>query len=230
MCGRFTQYGSWTEIYEWLNLIGPALEARPRYNIAPSQEAAVVRAEEGGRRLAMLRWGLIPGWARDPAIGNKLINARVETASVKPSFRTAFRVRRCLVPTDGFYEWTRRGKLRQPWLIGSKDGGPFAFAGLWESWALPEGVTLGGSLAEYRTGDLVETFTILTTAANTTLRSIHHRMPVIISPDEFGPWLSGASVSLGPAPEDLLAVHPVSPRVNSPRHDGPECISPIALS
>ena len=95
---------------------------------------------------------------------------------------------------------------------------------------MPEGVTLGGSLAEYRTGDLVETFTILTTAANATLRSIHHRMPVIIAPDEFGPWLSGASVSLGPAPEDLLAVHPVSPRVNSPRHDGPECISPIVLS
>ena len=126
----------------------------------------MVRNEEGERRLSMLRWGLIPAWAKDPGIGHKLINARAETAAVKSAFRAALSKRRCLVPVDGYYEWRREGSVRQPWLIARRDGGPMAFAGLWERWRVPEGAVLRGSLAERRPGDVVETFTILTCDAD----------------------------------------------------------------
>ena len=161
MCGRFTQRFSWREVHTFLRLgtPGPALNLRPRYNLAPSQNAAVVRDEDGERRLSMLRWGLIPGWAKDPSIGNKLINARAETAAVKPSFGAAYSKHRCLVPADGFYEWRREGEVRQPWLIAPREGGVVAFAGLWERWRVPEGAVLRGSLSERRSGDIVETFT-----------------------------------------------------------------------
>ena len=132
MCGRFTQRLSWAELHELMDLIGAPLNLQPRYNVAPSQNVAVVRATANGRRLSLMRWGLIPSWAKDPAIGHKLINARAETAAEKPSFRTAFRHRRCLIPADGFYEWQRRGGTRQPWLFRLSNGAPFAFAGLWE--------------------------------------------------------------------------------------------------
>ena len=227
MCGRFTQRFSWRQIHALLSLDGPAPNLRPRYNLAPSQSAAVVRTEDGERRLSMLRWGLIPGWAKDPSIGNKLINARSETARTKLSFRSAFARRRCLVPADGFYEWTREGTVRQPWLIAPRDGAILTFAGLWEHWRVPDGLTLRGSLAERRAGDVVETFTILTTEANRTMRALHHRMPVILAPETVDTWLAGNDVPLGPAPEDLLAMHLVSTRVNSPRHDDAECIAPL---
>ena len=224
MCGRFTQRFSWREIHALLSVGGPAPNLRPRYNLAPSQNAAVVRCDDGERTLSMLRWGLIPAWAEDASIGHKLINARSETAATKPSFRVAFSKRRCLVPADGFYEWTREGAVRQPWLIAPRDGTLMVFAGLWEQWRVPEGAVLRGSLSERRPGDVVETFTILTTEANRSVCALHHRMPVILAPESFEPWLVGADVALGPAPEDLLRIHRVGLRVNSPRNDDPACV------
>ena len=144
MCGRFTQRFSWRQVNAFLRLSGPAPNLRPRFNLTPSQDAAVARNDGGERRLSMLRWGLIPVWAKDPGIGHKLINARAETAGTKPLFRGAFASRRCLVPADGFFEWRRDGAVRQPWLVAPRDGGLMAFAGLWERWRVPEGAILHG--------------------------------------------------------------------------------------
>ena len=130
MCGRFTKRFSWSEVQDWLSFITTPVNLVPRYNVAPGQQIAVVRAEDGGRCLAMMRWGLIPAWAKEPDIGYRMINARSETAWTKPSFRAAWRSRRCLNPADGFYEWTGERKARQPWLIEMKGGGIFYFAGL----------------------------------------------------------------------------------------------------
>ena len=221
MCGRFTQRLSWAELHELMDLIGPPRNLRPRYNVAPSQDVAVVRAADGGRNLSMLRWGLIPAWAKDPAIGYRLINARSETVEEKPSFRSAYRRRRCLTPADGFYEWQRLGKIRQPWLFGLRDGAPFAFAGLWERWTVPEGAALTGSLAELGAGDPVETCTILTTAANETVAPVHGRMPVILPRDACDPWLAGEDVSLAPFAADAMTAHPVSTRGQQARQRRP---------
>ena len=230
MCGRFTNRFTWKELHERLDLIGTPLNLRPRYNVAPSQDVAVARATEEGRTLAMLRWGLIPAWAKDAAIGNKLINARSETAAEKPSFRSAFRHHRCLIPADGFYEWQRRGGTRQPWLFGLQDNAPMLFAGLWERWTVPEGVALTGSLAERSAGDAVETFTILTAAANDTVAPVHGRMPVILPRDAWDAWLAGEEVPLGPYPADAMTAHPVSTHVNRPANDDPRCVEPISLN
>ena len=238
MCGRFTQRMTWRELHERMDLIGAPLNLRPRYNVAPSQDIAVVRAAEpgsgsgpdDGRTLAMLRWGLIPAWAREPNIGYKLINARAETAAEKPFFRSAWRHRRCMIPADGFYEWKREGKTRQPWLFGLQDGAPFAFAGLWECWTVPQGAPLTGSLAERGPGDTVETCTILTTAANETVAPVHGRMPVILPRDAYGPWLAGEDVPLAPYPADAMTAHPVSTLVNRPANDDPRCVEPVALT
>ena len=230
MCGRFTQRLSWRELHELMDLVGTPLNLRPRYNAAPSQDVAVVRAAEEGRTLAMLRWGLIPAWAKDPAIGHRLINARSETAAEKPSFRAAFRNRRCLIPADGFYEWRREGKTRQPWLFGLQDGAPFAFAGLWESWTVPQGATLTGSLAERGPGDAVETCTILTTPANETVAPVHGRMPLILPPNAYSSWLAGEDVPLAPYPADAMTAHPVSTHVNRPANDDARCVEPVALT
>ena len=230
MCGRFTQRLSWAELHELMDLIGPPRNLRPRYNVAPSQDVAVVRAADGGRSLSILRWGLIPAWAKDPAIGYRLINARSETVAEKPSFRSAYRRRRCLIPADGFYEWQRLGKIRQPWLFGLRDGAPFAFAGLWERWTVPEGAALTGSLAELGAGDPVETCTILTTAANETVAPVHGRMPVILPRDACDPWLAGEDVSLAPYAADAMTAHPVSTLVNRPANDDPRCVEPVSLT
>ncbi|MDE0096741.1 MAG: SOS response-associated peptidase [Gammaproteobacteria bacterium] len=224
MCGRFTQISSGREVHAVMGLDGPEVDLRPRYNIAPSQNAAVVRNDAGGRQLSMLRWGLIPTWAKKPDIGNRLINARAETAAEKLSFRAAFSQRRCIVPADGFYEWRRECAVRQPWYVTTRGGEPMAFAGLWEHWRVPEVAGLQGSLADCQPNDIVETFTILTTGANGAMQSIHHRMPVILSPEAIRPWLAGEEVELGSAAEDLLMMHRVSRHMNNPRHDGPECI------
>ena len=230
MCGRFSNRFTWKELHERLDLIGTPLNLRPRYNVAPSQDVAAVRASNGARTLAMLRWGLIPSWAKDPAIGHKLINARSETAAEKPSFRSAFRHRRCLIPADGFYEWQRRGGTRQPWLFGLRDGAPMIFAGLWERWTVPEAAALTGSLAERSPSDAVETCTILTTAANETVAPVHGRMPVILTPDAWSPWLAGEQVPLGPYPADAMTAHPVSTHVNRPANDDPRCVEPVSLT
>ena len=221
-----------------MDLIGTPLNLRPRYNVAPSQDVAAVRAAGPGsqsragigRTLAMLRWGLIPGWAKDHAIDHKLINARSETAAEKPSFRSAFRHRRCLIPADGFYEWQRRGGTRQPWLFGLRDGAPMIFAGLWERWTVPEGAALTGSLAERSPGDTVETCTILTAAANETVATVHGRMPVILAPDAWDAWLAGEAVPLCPYPADAMTAHPVSTHVNRPANDDPRCVEPISAN
>ena len=230
MCGRFTNRFSWKELHERLDLIGAPLNLRPRYNVAPSQDVAVARATPDGRTLAMLRWGLIPAWAKDSAIGHKLINARSETAAEKPSFRSAFRHRRCLIPADGFYEWQRRGGTRQPWLFGLRNGELLVFAGLWERWTVPEGAALTGSLAERGPGDAVETCTILTTAANETVVPLHGRMPIILPRDAWDAWLSGEDVPLTPYPADDMTAWPVSTHVNRPANDDPRCVEPISLN
>ena len=226
MCGRFTQRYAWSEVLAAFDLGGPAANLRPRYNVAPSQNVAAVRRHADGRRLSPLRWGLIPSWAREPNIGYKLINARAETAHAKPAFRAAWRARRCLIPADGFYEWTRRGGEKRPWLIEPADGVPFAFAGLWERWTVPRGVALTGSLAGFGPGDVVETCTVLTTAANEVVAPIHDRMPVILDRQAFDPWLAGAAVPLGPCPPQGMIARPVSTVVNSPANDDPRCVAP----
>ena len=229
MCGRFTQRLSWVELHKLMDLIGAPLNLQPRYNVAPSQDVAVVRASASGRRLSMLRWGLIPTWAKDPAICNKLINARAETAAEKPSFRTAFRHRRCLIPADRVYEWQRRGGTRQPWLFSLRDGAPFAFAGLWERWSVPASTALTGSLAERNPGDAVETCTIITTTAKETVAPVHGRMPVILPPNHYGLWLAGEEVPLAPYPAGNMTAHPVSTFVNRPANDDPRCVEAALL-
>ena len=221
MCGRYSlttpmeAVGRLFQVAERPNL-------KPRYNIAPSQDAPVVRAgEAGGRGLESMRWGLIPSWAKEARIGYKMINARAETVAQKPEFRGAFRQRRCLVPADGFYEWRKLGKVKQPYRITLAEGGPFAFAGLWERWRAPD-------------GQAVSSFTIITTEANRPLRPIHDRMPVILDPADYDAWLDTAGVGpeeavrpLRPYPDQRLAAVPIGTRINSPRNDDAACIVPL---
>lgn len=195
----------------------------PRYNIAPSQPVAIVRPDaKGERELALVRWGLIPAWVKDPREFSLLINARGETALEKPSFRAAMRHRRCLVPADGFYEWTGPAGDKRPRLFRPKAGGPMAFAGLWESW-------LGAD------GSEIESMAILTFAANVTVAAVHDRMPVILAPEAFGLWLDVKAISakdahmlLQPAPRNFLEVVAVGKAVNNPRNEGPELQRPVA--
>jgi putative SOS response-associated peptidase YedK len=228
MCGRYTLSTPTDEIAALFDLSTQLdLPALPeRYNVAPTQEAAVVRVVAPGtpRRLDLLRWGLVPYWADDLSIGNRMINARSESVADKPAFRRSFRRQRCLVATDGFYEWKKEGKLKQPYHIRRKDRHPFAFAGLWERWKNPE-------------GNLLDTFTILTTSANDLLRPLHDRMPVIVDRRDFALWLDPEVTDpavlqplLAPAPPDEMETVPVSRTVNSPAYDGPGCIAPLVES
>ncbi len=220
MCGRFVLLSSGEALAEAFGVAAPELSAR--YNIAPTQEVFAVRAGAGHRELARLRWGLVPSWSRDPKAGNRLINARSETVENMPAFRAAFRRRRCLIPADGFYEWraVEGRKAKQPYYISLKGGGPFAFAGLWEQWH-PEQENL-------------QTCTILTTEVNVLVRPLHERMPVILPPEAYDLWLDPATVAperlqplLRQYPAQAMVAHPVGARVNSPRHDGPDCILPV---
>jgi len=222
MCGRFTLFEPDKVLAREFGVADlPSLTAR--YNIAPSQPVAAVRAAAAGsgREFAFLRWGLIPSWAKDPSIGERLINARAETAREKPSFRNAFRKRRCLIPASGFYEWRRQERGKQPYYVRMRDGRLFAFAALWDRWESPD-------------GDAVETCAILTTAANAVLAPIHDRMPVILPPGEYARWLdpslreteSLASL-LVPFPPDGMVSFPVSTRVNSPAADDEGCVAPL---
>jgi putative SOS response-associated peptidase YedK len=193
----------------------------PRYNIAPTQPVAIVRrGASGARELALVRWGLIPGWVKDPGAFATLVNARAESAVDKPSFRAAFRHRRCLVPTDGFYEWTGRARTRTPHLIRRKDRALFALAGLWEHW-------LGAD------GSEIETMAILTIPSVEPVASIHDRMPAILPPEHFETWLDclnidapEAAALLKPPPTDLYECFPVNPRLNDPRADGADLQAP----
>lgn len=212
MCGRFTLRidGELISIeWGWTK----RLPTHPRFNIAPTQPVWAVRYEDGEARPVELRWGLIPSWAKDPSIGNRMINARAETLLEKPAFRQAFAKRRCLVLADGFYEWQGKGKgAKQPFWFRRADGGLITFAGLWEQWISPD-------------GEPIETCTIITTGCNAILRPVHDRMPAIIAPADRPVWLdctnpvSTAALLLAPAPDDLLVATPVSTAVNSPAND-----------
>ena len=200
-----------------------SLNLEPRYNIAPTQMAPVVRPAAGGRRMDMLRWGLIPSWSKDKTIGPKLINARGETVAQKSSFWEAYEQRRCLVPVDGFYEWRRESGVKQPFRIGLKGGAPFAFAGLWESWKVPAD--------QKNAGEVIESYTIITAEANEKIAPIHHRMPVIVGPGDYELWLTGptekAANVIRACPSGDMAFYRVSTRVNNVRNDDEFCIEPL---
>lgn len=220
MCGRFVRKATEEGISEEFE-VDPGdfqLKIEPRYNIAPGQQAAVVLFE-GRRKVEGLQWGLIPFWAKDPKIGNKMINARAETLAEKPSFRHSLRKKRCLVVADGFYEWRKDGSKKTPMYVRLKSGRPFGFAGLYDDWNSPE-------------GKAVRTFTIVTTSPNRLLAPIHDRMPVILPREAYAAWLGqvggaeGVMDLLRPYPEMEMEAWRVGPAVNSPRNDGPECIQP----
>lgn len=243
MCGRYTLTDPGAELLRHFHLPGLPDGYRPRFNIAPTQPVTAIIADEDGRRAGALRWGLIPSWAKDPAIGNRMINARGETVAEKPSFRTALRRRRCLIPADGFYEWHQREDRKQPVRFVAADNGVFAFAGLWESWRPPgprdsryaERDTDPGADEQTDPVDVIYTCTIITTDANEFVRPVHHRMPVIIAPTDYDLWLDrevqdpeAVLPLLRSAPEDALHMYDVSTLVNSPRNEAPDCIAPFS--
>ena len=211
MCGRYELHTHPAALALAFGLPAPP-SLKPRYNIAPMQDVPVIRLSgENLRELAHVRWGLVPRWARDPSIGSRMINARAETLAQKPSFRTALKRHRCLIPASGFYEWKLiPGAAKQPIHIGMKDGSPFAFAGLTERWLSPE-------------GEVLDTCTIVTTQANALLAAMHDRMPAIIAPAQYARWLDVAVTDVAelfaPYPAEAMTWYPVSTRVNSVRHD-----------
>ena len=202
MCGRYNQRTPLTVLARQLQFELDASQTwRPRYNIAPTQEIPVVRLVNGKRQLAMLRWGLVPSWSKDPKLAP--INARADSVATKPMFRSAYKSRRCLVLADGYYEWQRDGKVKLPWLY-EVEGGPFAIAGLWEG----------------------ETCTLLTTDANDLAAQVHDRMPVILDPEDYDAWLACEQIPLAPFPADRMSARPVSTFVNNVRNQGEECVAP----
>jgi putative SOS response-associated peptidase YedK len=221
MCGRFTLRQRLQDLMRTFNVSAQTEWQYPlRFNIAPTQEIPVVRQTSAGRELTLMRWGLIPSWATDPKIGYSMINSKSETAAEKPSFRSAMKKRRCLIPADGFYEWRKVGKTKQPNLFCRPDDQLFAFAGLWEQWSK---------------GDKpIETCTILTTSANELVMPLHDRMPVILSPNDYAAWLNPETTDpaslahlFGPLPVDELTAYAVNPVVNNARHEGADCIERI---
>ncbi len=256
MCGRFTLTTPTDEIFEYFRILegvegSAGGRPRPRYNIAPTQPVACVRQTVAGdtkpstpggppaRELVEMRWGLIPYWAKDPAIGNRMINARSESVADKPAYREAFRKRRCLVVADGFYEWKRLRGAKQPYFIYMENHRPFAFAGLWERWKprrdqLDKIVAPGKPEVPLSTDGRVESCTFLTTGPNELLKRIHDRMPVILPQQHWDTWLDPAvqdadelSALLLPYPASEMRTHPVSTHINKPSNDDPTCIEPI---
>ena len=223
MCGRYLLKATEAELRALFGFIErPNLPAR--YNIAPTQEAPIVRQRRdppGQRTIAQLRWGFIPAWAEDPKAGPPLINARAETLLEKPAFRGAYRRRRCLVPADGYYQWREGDASKQPYLVTRRDGAPFALAGIWERWG-----------PRHDPAAAIDSFTIITTETNEFLASFHHRMPVVLEPKHFARWLDPDAEAetlgdlLAPAPNELLQAVPLDRAVNSARADGAELIAP----
>jgi putative SOS response-associated peptidase YedK len=223
MCGRFTllTLGQFTDLFPWIRM--PAMPMGARYNIAPSQAIAVV-ANDGKDQIDFFRWGLIPFWAKDPAIGNKMINARMETLADKPAYRAALRCRRCLIPADGFYEWkTVKGGGKIPMCIRMKTKQPFAFAGLWEKWHAADGAE-------------VRTCTIITGPPNELVKPIHNRMPVILRPQDYRRWIEPGEREakqmlpmLGTYPASEMEAFAVGTSVNNPATDSAECLQPAAV-
>ena len=223
MCARYSLIASAEDLGAWFRR-RKGWGLAPRYNIAPTQPEGVVRQGPGGggRRFDLMHWGLIPHWAKDASFARRTINARSETAAEKPSFRAAFRRRRCLVPVSGYYEWQKTGGPKQPYFIRMGDGGVFAFAGLWESWSSPE-------------GSEIDSCTILTMAPNERMAAIHDRMPVILERADYGLWLDGgpeatsaAQALLRASPDEATSAYPVSSHVNNPRNDDARCIAELA--
>ncbi|MDH3431289.1 MAG: SOS response-associated peptidase [Gammaproteobacteria bacterium] len=214
MCGRFAFYSP-SEATAALFGVSTSISVAPRYNIAPTQDIAAIRNDESeGRELTMLRWGLVPFWAKDPSIGNRMINARAETVAEKPAFRAAYRHRRCLVLADGFYEWHKEGAGKTPYYISAVSGEPFAFAGLWENWH------------DKQSDASIQSATLITTAANDFMSTLHHRMPVVLHGETADRWLAGDddlieyAASHGPG----LRAWPVDRRVNNARNEGADLI------
>ena len=223
MCGRYTLAVQLDLIADRFASVAEFDKLAPRFNIAPGQLAPVVVASEEKRRLRMMKWGLIPSWAKDESIGYKMINARAETLAEKPSFRKALELRRCIIPADGFYEWRKEpdGKSKTPMRIVLKDRSIFGLAGLWERWKSPD-------------GEEVLTYTIVTTTPNSLLESVHNRMPVILTREAEDLWLGTGARSAGapaqvlkPYPTDQMEMFAVSRAVNNPRTDIPECVEPV---
>lgn len=219
MCGRYVLHTPVGALAEAFGAVGPLPNFPARYNIAPTQQALILKRDaDTSRRLYAARWGLVPGWSQDLSLGARLINARAETLAEKPSFRQAFRARRCLVPADGFYEWVAEGKRRTPLWIRRPDGQPLGLAGLWEVATGPDGAR-------------IETFTIITTEARGGLAAIHDRSPVILEENAWATWLAPDATGpvlaalMQPADQGLL-ISPADPRANSPRNDGPDLIIP----
>ncbi len=225
MCGRYTLTSA-PEAIRALFRYDEQPNFPARYNIAPTQPIPIVRLVDGKRQFALVRWGLLPSWVKDPKAFSLLINARGETAADKPAFRAAMKRRRCLIPANGFYEWKALGARKQPFYIHAQSGEPLAFAGLWETWTGPN-------------GEEVDTAAIVTTDANATLSDIHNRMPVIVPPDAFDQWLGAGVLASGadakhdlenaealikPAPDDLLEAYPVSTQVNRVANDNPKLL------
>jgi putative SOS response-associated peptidase YedK len=222
MCGRFTQQRPTSELAEIFGAEDLVDAAGGRFNVAPTDEAAVVVQREDRRAVTAYRWGLVPFWAKDPKIGNKLFNARAETVATAPAFRDSFLKRRCLVPVDSFYEWRREAKGKRPFSIDRPDGRPLALAGLWSGWKDKE------------TGEIRRTFTILTTGPNALMRTIHDRMPVVVPEEDWDRWLDPTAddpdelvALLVPAADGSLEAHPVSRLVNDARNDGPALVEPL---
>ena len=221
MCGRYAFFSP-AEAVRRTFALDFSPELTPRYNIAPTQSVPALRAaEEGSRALVMLHWGLVPRWAKERAIGNRMINARCETLAEKPAYRDAFRRRRCLVLADGWYEWQAATGGKQPWFVRLRDPRPIAFAGLWERWKDPA------------RGELLESCTIVTTDASESIRKIHDRMPVILPEQSWDRWMDPAfsdtetlSGILGPYDPKALKAWQVSRLVNTPRNEGPKLIEP----
>jgi putative SOS response-associated peptidase YedK len=216
MCGRFAFYSP-AEAAAALFGVPGSVDIEPRYNIAPTQYVAAIRdGADEERELVMLRWGLVPFWAKDPSIGNRMINARAETVAEKPSYRSAYKHRRCLVLADGFYEWQREGTSKTPYFISLASGEPFALAGLWEQWT------------DKNSGESLQTMTLITADANEFMTPLHHRMPVVLEAGTATDWLAGSQDLL----DDVAAITPplrawpVDRRVNNARNEGDELIQP----
>jgi len=223
MCGRFTLRAP-TAVLSEIFGIEPLPGLAPRYNIAPSQPVSVV-AGENPRTWSQMRWGLVPFWAKDPAIGHRMINARGETVASKPAYRDSFRRRRCLIPADGFYEWRRLDvRRKQPFYLQLADAGPFAFAGLWDRWVDPA------------TGTTLQSCALITTEPNETVAPIHDRMPVMLVPGQFEAWLDPGTAPaalrelLAPFDDASMSAYAVRAWVNNPAHDDPTCIAPLSHS
>lgn len=216
MCGRYTLATNGEDLAEQFGIDGLS-DWLPRYNIAPSQAVPVLTRVDLETHTNLMHWGLVPSWAKDKKLGSKMINARAETVSDKPAFRAAYRKRRCLVLADGYYEWVKRGGTKQPVYMRHESGRAFGFAGLWETWRHEDNSTYTSC-------------TIITCASNEQLAPLHHRMPVIIDPKEHINWLDQKSTAstisrlLKPSPNGMLTTTPVSTFVNSPAHEGPDCV------